>query len=272
VRSLRSPRVRPVVVAIAAVGVLSASTSVAVAQSSRFSDVPASSVHSGAVEWLADTGVTAGCRTGEFCPGQPVTRDQMASFMRRLAGADPMVAPVVDAATVGGLTAAELAGQTGPQGPDGPEGPAGPEGPEGPAGAEGPAGPAGPEGPAGPAGPAGAEGPAGPAGPAGADATALFATVTADCGAVTVGEATAEIAAPARCDVRFPVDVSACTPLATPLITGSPQRPVSAAVNASLPNTTFANLDADEVAVTYRDADWGFLTSNRPSFHLAVFC
>lgn len=53
----------------------------------------------------------------------------------------------LNAEMVGGLTAAELRGQTGPAGPQGPQGAQGPAGAQGPQGARGPEGPAGPSGP-----------------------------------------------------------------------------------------------------------------------------
>ena len=35
------------------------------------------------IEWLAERGVTLGCGGGNFCPSEPVTREQMASFVVR---------------------------------------------------------------------------------------------------------------------------------------------------------------------------------------------
>jgi hypothetical protein len=55
------------------------------------------------IEWLADAGVTAGCNPPDndyFCPGDAVTRGQMAAFMRRLSANQ-----VVDAGALGGETA-----------------------------------------------------------------------------------------------------------------------------------------------------------------------
>ena len=37
----------------------------------------------GDIIWLADAGITPGCGAGRFCPGEPVTREQMASFLAR---------------------------------------------------------------------------------------------------------------------------------------------------------------------------------------------
>jgi len=46
-----------------------------------FGDVPASSLFCRWVEELARRGITAGCGGGNYCPGQPVTREQMAVFL-----------------------------------------------------------------------------------------------------------------------------------------------------------------------------------------------
>lgn len=50
-----------------------------------FTDV-AGSVFVDDIEWLAATGVTRGCTTTAFCPNEPVTRGQMAAFLRRALG------------------------------------------------------------------------------------------------------------------------------------------------------------------------------------------
>jgi S-layer homology domain len=51
--------------------------------SDGFSDVDASSVHHDNINRLATAGVTLGCGGGQFCPGDAVLRDQMASFLVR---------------------------------------------------------------------------------------------------------------------------------------------------------------------------------------------
>jgi hypothetical protein len=51
----------------------------------RFDDVTANSVHAGPIGEMADAGITAGCAIGRFCPGEEVTREQMASFLARSA-------------------------------------------------------------------------------------------------------------------------------------------------------------------------------------------
>ena len=63
----------------------------------RFTDVPDTNVFHDDITWLANAGVTLGCNPPDntlFCPGDNVTREQMAAFMRRLAKNQ-----VVDAAT-----------------------------------------------------------------------------------------------------------------------------------------------------------------------------
>jgi hypothetical protein len=57
-----------------------------VAGSEMFSDVPASSPFCPFIEELARRGITTGCAPGLFCPGDPVTRQQMAVFLVRLSG------------------------------------------------------------------------------------------------------------------------------------------------------------------------------------------
>ncbi len=58
---------------------------------SRFVDVDASP-HAGAIEALAQAGVTSGCNAegDRYCPDLPVTRAQMASLLVRALGWDPM--------------------------------------------------------------------------------------------------------------------------------------------------------------------------------------
>lgn len=76
-----------------------------------FDDVADDDVHALGIEWASDNGITAGCGDGSgFCPSDPVTRAQMATFMHRLSGHAGGVDASVDAATLNGMTAAELAG------------------------------------------------------------------------------------------------------------------------------------------------------------------
>ncbi len=69
----------------------------------RFTDVPDTNIFHDDITWLAEAGVTQGCNppaNDEFCPGDPVTRQQMAAFMRRLADSQ-----AVDAGTLEGVGA-----------------------------------------------------------------------------------------------------------------------------------------------------------------------
>jgi hypothetical protein len=54
-----------------------------------FSDVAANDVHSPSIAALAAAGVTHGCGGTRFCPTNPVTRGQMASFLLRLLDRSP---------------------------------------------------------------------------------------------------------------------------------------------------------------------------------------
>ena len=48
-----------------------------------FGDVPCPSTFANWIEALAAEGITGGCGSGNFCPGNPVRRDQMAAFLLR---------------------------------------------------------------------------------------------------------------------------------------------------------------------------------------------
>ncbi len=41
------------------------------------------SIHEGAINSVADAGITLGCGGGQYCPGSATTREQMAAFIRR---------------------------------------------------------------------------------------------------------------------------------------------------------------------------------------------
>ena len=62
-----------------------------VAGAEQFADVPASSAFCRWIEELANRGVVAGCGGGNYCPGSPVSRDQMAVFVLRTL--DPVLNP-----------------------------------------------------------------------------------------------------------------------------------------------------------------------------------
>ena len=73
-----------------------------------FSDVPDGHPFEEDITWMAVSGISEGYQDGTFRPSAPVTRQAMSAFMRRLAGADPEVDPMVDAASVGGLAAEDI--------------------------------------------------------------------------------------------------------------------------------------------------------------------
>jgi hypothetical protein len=50
---------------------------------SRFRDVPADSLHARNIEALAHAGITSGCARDRFCPDDPVSRAEMATFLQR---------------------------------------------------------------------------------------------------------------------------------------------------------------------------------------------
>ncbi|MGH9379981.1 MAG: hypothetical protein ACRD2Z_05160 [Thermoanaerobaculia bacterium] len=51
-----------------------------------FGDVPCPSLFANWIEDLVDRGITAGCGGGNYCPANPVSRDQMAVFLSRTFG------------------------------------------------------------------------------------------------------------------------------------------------------------------------------------------
>ena len=56
------------------------------------------SVHEADIDRLAATGITNGCGNGSFCPDDPVTRAEMASFLTRAMGLEPITPPARAAA------------------------------------------------------------------------------------------------------------------------------------------------------------------------------
>lgn len=61
-----------------------------------FEDVPEGGTHAGSIDALAGARITAGCSKDplRFCPGDPVTRGQMATFLARAEGLVPLPDPV----------------------------------------------------------------------------------------------------------------------------------------------------------------------------------
>lgn len=65
----------------------------------QFTDVAGDSPHTSDIAAIAAVGITRGCNPPEndlFCPGQPVTRAQMASFLVRTLGLEPTEPDFVD--------------------------------------------------------------------------------------------------------------------------------------------------------------------------------
>jgi hypothetical protein len=148
---------------VSAIAVALVSVPLAGQATSRFLDVASDNPLAADIEWLEAWGITKGCSPTEFCPNDPVTREQMAAFLHRYA----------------------LSGAGGSPGSTGAQGPAGPQGETGATGAMGP------EGPVGPVGPQGPQGEAGPAGPAGSS-TYYVASASAVIGS---GASTTQVAA-----------------------------------------------------------------------------
>jgi SpoIID/LytB domain protein len=53
-------------------------------RSGSFSDVTGSGAHDRSIEAIAERGITSGCDAQRFCPGDPVQRGQLASFLQRM--------------------------------------------------------------------------------------------------------------------------------------------------------------------------------------------
>jgi S-layer homology domain len=54
-----------------------------------FGDVPCSSLYAAWIQDLVARGITSGCGAGAYCPGSPVTREQMAVFLLKTLGVTP---------------------------------------------------------------------------------------------------------------------------------------------------------------------------------------
>ena len=95
--SPRLPRPRrPILLAILVTAVLAFPMGIVLA-SHQFSDVPNTNPFHNDIDALVDSGVTAGCGGGKYCPKSAVTREQMAAFLNRLGALAPGKTPVVNA-------------------------------------------------------------------------------------------------------------------------------------------------------------------------------
>jgi hypothetical protein len=103
---MRALPVKVVLCGAMAASVLTIGTAAAVV--AGFEDVPDNHPHAAGIGYLAQTGITGGCTPDRYCPDNPVTRAQMATFMRRLSGADPNVPPSVVAASAASLAGYEV--------------------------------------------------------------------------------------------------------------------------------------------------------------------
>ncbi|MFP4634432.1 MAG: S-layer homology domain-containing protein [Nitriliruptoraceae bacterium] len=106
-RGPRRPR-RVITLVLATAAITAMTTVGAMAGSSMFTDVDAGDTHEESIGWMAQSGVTSGCTSDEYCPDDEVTRAQMATFMQRLAGQADGVDPSVDAAELEGLSLNEV--------------------------------------------------------------------------------------------------------------------------------------------------------------------
>jgi hypothetical protein len=121
---VRIPRLAVVLLAVVVL-----SLPIVVSASDGFRDVAPDDVFHDDITWLDASGITRGCNpplNDLFCGTANVTRNQLSAFLHRLS-----TLRVVDAASVQGLDAAPLRGQTGAQGPVGPQGVPGLTGPAG---------------------------------------------------------------------------------------------------------------------------------------------
>lgn len=74
--------------ALATVVAVTIAIPLAVVAAGTFTDVTESNIHHEDIDWLAETGITRGCnppQNTQYCPKDPVLRDQMATFLRRMA-------------------------------------------------------------------------------------------------------------------------------------------------------------------------------------------
>ena len=95
---MRRARPRRLLILAAAVTLLSIPT-VALAVH-VFDDVGDASTHADGIHYVADAGITSGCDADNFCPGDTLTRGQMATFLYHQSGNAAGVAPSVNAASI----------------------------------------------------------------------------------------------------------------------------------------------------------------------------
>jgi hypothetical protein len=69
---------------VVALGFLAVPLTYVAQGSHNFTDVPTGAFYHASVEWIVNRSITGGCGAGIYCPDSPVTRGQMAVFMRSL--------------------------------------------------------------------------------------------------------------------------------------------------------------------------------------------
>lgn len=107
-RAPRLSRPKRSIVATIVITVALALPAGVVLASHQFGDVPNSNPFHSDIDALVDSGITAGCGSGNYCPKANVTREQMAAFMNRLGALAPGKPPVVNADRVDGYHASGL--------------------------------------------------------------------------------------------------------------------------------------------------------------------
>lgn len=86
-------------------------SSIPTGKPTQFSDV-SSSTFASDIAWLSATGITRGCGSEKFCPSEPVTREQLATFLTRALGLDPIQPSVAEIADLKRSGPVMISGQT----------------------------------------------------------------------------------------------------------------------------------------------------------------
>ena len=94
------PRMRHPLLLLSSLAVIAVAAPAAAVD--RYDDVSADATHAGAIGEVADAGVTAGCDADSFCPGDAVSRQQMASFLARTGSRATFDANVVELSSANG--------------------------------------------------------------------------------------------------------------------------------------------------------------------------
>ncbi len=101
--AITQPRLRQLAALVVIIALVLGIPAGVVLASHQFSDVPSSNAFHSDIDALVDSGVTAGCGGGRYCPKANVTREQMAAFLNRLGALSSSQTPVVNATKLDGL-------------------------------------------------------------------------------------------------------------------------------------------------------------------------